>query len=358
MIPSFELKTQYLQYKELINGAIQKVLESGTVILGEEVEKFENTFSSYVGKKFGVGVGSGTDALLLSLVCAGIQPGDEVITVANTAYETVSPIVMLKAVPVFCDIDHSMNMDVSKVEQRITSKTRAIIPVHLYGNPMDMVQLMQLADHYGLTVIEDCAQAAGAEFSGKKAGSFGHFSCFSFYPTKNLGTYGDGGMILTHNEEHLKTLRMLRCSGQSDRYTHKIKGFTTRLDEIHAAILNVKLAHLDRWNERRRSIAAQYHSGIRGPELPVETGKHVYHQYILRSDRRDDLKESLARRGITTLIHYPTPLHRQEAFGEYAGYDLPVTETTARRILSLPMYPELLDENVEKVIAAVNAFFC
>jgi dTDP-4-amino-4,6-dideoxygalactose transaminase len=356
MIPFFELRTQYLSIKTEIDSAVQKVLDSGYVILGDEVKKFEETFSSYIGKKYGIGVGSCTDALHLALVCAGIQQGDEVITVAHTAYETVSPIIFVNATPVFVDINDTMNIDPLSVESAITNKTKAIIPVHLYGNPVEMNPIMEIAEKYDLTVIEDCAQASGAEYHGKKVGAFGEFSCFSFYPTKNLGTYGDGGMILTNDEEDMKKLRMLRSSGQSDRYHHEIKGFTTRLDEIHAAILNVKLKYLDKWDDRRRYIAKMYSANLSKLIKPIETGKHVYYQYVIRDSKRDELREHLKNNGVETFIHYPIPLHQQKAYSDMGSYSLPITEETVKKIVSLPIYPELTNKNIMKIIEITNNF--
>ena len=360
MIPFIDLKREYAEIREEINQAIQRVLDSGQFILGEEVEKFEKEFSKYIGTKYGVCVNSGSDALFLALKALGIGNCDEVITVSHTFISTVDAIVRNGAKPIFVDIEtETYCIDVTQLEKKITSKTRAIIPVHLYGHPADMDPIIELAEKYDLYVIEDACQAHGAEYKGKKVGGIGDIGCFSFYPTKNLGAYGDGGMITTNNEELAEKLRMLRNYGSRVKYHHEFLGINSRLDEIQAAILRVKLNHLDEWNERRRKNASLYtelliDSGIVTP-MEKEFAKHVYNLYVIRSKYRNKLQDYLRKYGIQTLIHYPTPVHMQKAYTSLGfSANLPMTMTICREILSLPMHPWLTNKEIMRIAELIN----
>lgn len=364
MIPFNDLKREYYSVKEEIDAAVAEVLESGWFILGEQVEAFEEEFADYCGAQYAVGVGSGTEALHLALLACGVQPGDEVITVPNTAVPTVSAISFANAVPVFVDIHpQSYNMDPSKLEMAITDRTKAIVPVHLFGQPADMAPIMEIARHHGLAVIEDCAQAHGARYRGHKVGTLGDAGCFSFYPTKNLGAYGDGGMIVTNREDVAEKLRLLRNYGQTRRYYHVTPGFNSRLDEIQAAILRVKLNRLDAWNQRRRILASLYARLLSGVLVatPIEMsyGLHVYHLYVIRCTQRDELQTFLAAHDANTLIHYPVPIHLQEAYVSL-GLDegsYPMAESYAKQMLSLPLYPALTEEEVNSVASLIAEFF-
>lgn len=363
MIPFLELKSQYAPIQGEIRQAMDNVLESGWFILGPNVEAFEAEFAQYCSARFGIGVGSGTEALHLALRACGIQAGDEVITVPNTAIATALAITMAGATPIFVDIDpQSYNIDVTQIERAITRKTRAILPVHLFGQTADMDPILGIAREHNLNVIEDACQAHGAEYKGKKAGTLADAGCFSFYPTKNLGAYGDGGMVLTNDEEIAHKVRLLRNYGERERYYHSIKGFNSRLDELQAAILRVKLKRLEEWNSARRQRAKLYDQLLAGSEVttPLEVGygKHVYHLYVIRSKFRDELRSFLQSKGAGTLIHYPVPLHLQEAYGDLglSRGTLPVAERYADEILSLPLYPELTREAQETVASLVVEF--
>lgn len=363
MIPVSDLKRQYKSIRKEVSAAITRVFSDSWFILGKQGESFEKEFAHYVGSEHAVGVGSGTEALHLALVAAGVKQGDEVITVPNTAVFTVSAITFAGARPVFSDIEpeHYL-MDTRNLERIITKRTKAIIPVHLYGQCADMDPILRLAGKYKLKVIEDACQAHGAMYKGKKAGSMGDFGAFSFYPSKNLGGYGDGGMITVKRAEDAEKLKMLRNGGQKQRYYHEITGFNSRLDEIQAAVLRVKLKHLSEWTGLRRSRAALYGKLIHNSKiiLPRQAArsKHVYHLYVIRTERRDELQAYLKKRGIQTLIHYPIPVHLQKA---YFGLKLrtgsfPVAEACAKQILSLPMFPELSESDVRKVCRVLNSF--
>ena len=362
-IPVFDLKRQYEYLKEELDNAFTNVFESGSFVLGENVRLFEEEFTDFFGAGFAVGVGSGTEALHLSLRACDIGPGDEVITVPNTAVPTISAISFTGAKPVFVDITpDTYTMDLKKVEEKITEKTRAILPVHLYGHTTEMEQVMKLAEAHNLRVIEDACQAHGAKYNGNNAGTIGDMGCFSFYPTKNLGAYGDGGMVVTNNEELYKKLIMLRNYGEVEKFTSKIEGFNSRLDEIQAAVLRVKLRYLDEWTDRRRETATQYRQLLYNSnvQLPCERqwAKHVYHLFVIRVNKRNDLKDYLQERGVGTQIHYPIPIHLQEAYkklGHNAG-DFPISERNAEEILSLPIYPELTTEEVETVAGLITEF--
>lgn len=345
MIKFIDLKREFQEISEEVKEVVNEVLESGWYILGENVKQFEKEFSNYVGTKYAVGVNSGTDAIMLSLMALGVSRGDEVITVSHTATATVSAISMIGAKPVFVDIEEdTMLMDVSQVESKITERTRAIVPVHLYGHPVDIDPLIEISEKYGVPIVEDCAQAHGAEYKGKKVGSIGDLGAFSFYPTKNIGAYGDAGIVVTNNKDLYEKLIMLREYGWRKRFNAEMQGVNSRLDEIQAAILRVKLKYLDEWNKKRRDVAKLYNEFLKDANVitPIEKeyAKHVYHLYVIRSKNRDQLKNYLEKNGIQTLIHYPIPVHKQKAYIDL-GYYLPVTEKICREILSLPMHPWL-----------------
>jgi len=357
----FSLKKQYEDIKDEIKGPVEKVVTSGGFILGEDVKLFEQEFPDYCGVKHGVGVNSGTDALFLACLACGIGKGDEVIVMPYTYIATALGISMAGARPVFVDIEEkTYNIDVSKIEKAITKKTKAILPVHLYGHPADMDPIMAIAKKHKLKVIEDCAQAHGALYKNKKVGSFGDAACFSFYPTKNLGAFGDGGMVITNSEEMKERLLLLRDYGRKGRYEHILKGYNSRLDTLQAAILRVKLRHLDEWNEKRRKNAHLYTKLFKENNidlvLPNESdyAKHVYHLYPVRVKDRKSVMEKLAEKGIRTLMHYPIPIHLQDAYkdlGHKKG-DFQISEKCCEEILSLPMYPELPEEEIKYVVAS------
>jgi len=356
-------RLQYLSRKSEIDHVVKRVLDSGWYILGEEVKAFEAEFAAYIGVEWGVGVGSGTEALYLALAACNIRFGDEVITVSHTAVATVAAIEQTGATPVFVDIEPDFfTMDPCKIAVAVTPKTKAIIPVHLYGQPVDLDPILDISKKYGLRVIEDCAQAHGAAYKGKRVGSCGDLACFSFYPTKNLGALGDGGMVVTDQPELAQRLRLLREYGWAERFISHFPGWNSRLDEVQAAILRVKLCYLDQDNAARTSIAGMYHHGLRscGISLPRcrQTASHVYHQYVVRTPRRDALKRHLKDKGIDALIHYPVPVHLQPAYrGRLSGSDnLLETGRAAREVLSLPIYPELDKTQVQTVLEAVRTF--
>ena len=372
MVSFIDLKRQYRGIEKEILSATRRVFEKGRFILGEEVSAFEKEFARYCGVRYGVGVGSGTDALYLALKAAGIGEGDEVITVANSFIATTIAISFTGAKPLFVDIDpKTYTMDPDGLEilpkrQKAKAgrrKIKAVLPVHLYGHPADMGSIMEIANRYDLIVIEDACQAHGAKYGSRKVGSFGALGCFSFYPTKNLGGYGDGGMVVTSDKRYDKKLRLLRNYGERKKYRHVLKGGNSRLDEIQAAILRVKLRYLDGWNEERRRKALLYTKMLAplGVVCPSERGavKHAYHLYVIRTRKRHALQEFLRRRGIETLIHYPTPIHRQEAYKEieYRKGDLPVTRKWAGKILSLPFFREITEPEMEEVRLQMENFF-
>lgn len=355
-------QAQYHAHKPEIDAAIHAVLDSGWYVLGREAESFEGEFAAYIGVDHAVGVGSGTEALHLALRACDIGVGDEVITVAHTAVATVAAIELAGAKPVFADIEDAYGtLDPAGLEQLITSRTRAIIPVHLYGQAADLDPIVDIARRRGLVVIEDCAQAHGATYRGRPVGSFGALACFSFYPTKNLGAIGDGGMVATGNSELAKKLRLLREYGWAERYVSQIPGWNSRLDEIQAAVLRVKLRYLDADNAARGRIAGAYDAALAGCGLALPVTRpgsgHVFHLYVVRSGDREGLRRHLQRAGIAPGIHYPIPVHKQPAYISRFPADLPVTERAANEVLSLPIYPELGDAEVGTVIDAVLGFF-
>ncbi len=350
MIPFINLKKEYSSISEELNQKILNILQSGFYILGDEVKKFEQDFSNMIRIKYAVSVNSGSDALVIAINSLGVGNGDEVITVSHTFISTADAIVRNGAKPIFVDINpETYCMDVSKIEAKITEKTKAILVVHIYGHPVDMDPICKLAKKYNLFLIEDACQAHGAEYKNKKVGSIGDVGCFSFYPTKNLGAYGDGGMIITDDSELSEKLIQLRSYGQINKYHHDFIGFNSRLDEIQASILRVKLKNLVNWNNRRRKIAELYNKLLQQSyvKLPSEKKdcKHVYHQYVIRSKKRDYLKKELSNKGIQTQIHYPIPVHHQKFYSSMK-FKLPVTEEICTEILSLPIYPTLKDEEI------------
>lgn len=359
-IPFVDLKEQYQALSREINQVVAEVMGNSDFILGKEVDLFEQEFATFCGARYGVGVGSGTDALHLALLATGIRPGDEVITAANTFIATALAISYAGATPVLVDIDaDTYNINTAKIQSAITEKTRAIVPVHLYGQPADMDSILEIARKNNLIVIEDACQAHGAEYKGKRVGGIGDAGCFSFFPSKNLGAYGDGGMVITNNEEIAGKVRMLRNYGSVKKYYHELKGFNSRLDTIQAAILRVKLKMLGQWIELRRRHAFKYNELLEDTIVitPREADhvRHVYHLYVVRIAERDKLLADLRSEGISTVIHYPVPIHLQDAY-ENLGYkkgSFPITEQYADEILSLPMYPELKEEHIKTVAEAI-----
>jgi dTDP-4-amino-4,6-dideoxygalactose transaminase len=361
MIPFVDLISQYQNIKPEIDSAIARVLQSGQFVLGPEVAAFEEEFATFCRTKYAIGVNSGTSALHLAMLAAGIGPGDEVITVPFTFVATVAAILYTGARPVFVDISaRSFTIDVSRIEAAVTPRSKAILPVHLYGQPADMDPILEIARRHNLVVIEDAAQAHGAEYKGRRVGSIGDLGCFSFYPGKNLGAYGEGGCVVTSNAEHLRTIRMLRDWGAERKYQHVLKGYNYRLEGIQGAILRVKLRHLEAWTEARQMCAARYSellsdSGVRTPEA-MAYARHVYHIYAVCTTGRNALQQALHDRGVQTGIHYPVPVHLLPAYadlGHHAG-DFPCSEQAANEVLSLPMYAELNDDQLQTTAAAVR----
>ncbi|NIA13898.1 MAG: erythromycin biosynthesis sensory transduction protein eryC1 [Nitrospiraceae bacterium] len=363
MIPIVELNSQFRAIEREVRDAIDDVLTTGRYIFGKHCAGFEEEFAAYLGAEYAVGVASGTDAIQLALLAVGVRPGDEVITVANTCVPTLAGISASGATPVLIDASPTtLTLDPDQLETAVTGRTKAIVPVHLYGHPCDMDPIIEIASGHGVPIVEDCAQAHGTAYRGRRCGTFGAAAAFSFYPSKNLGAYGDGGAVVTNDAGIDTELRMLRNYGEETRYHHSVKGFNSRLDEIQAAILRVKLAHLDEWNDARRERAERYASllaplPIRLP-LEAEWAHHIYHLYVIRSKQRDALQAFLKDRGIGTLLHYPVPIHLQAAYEdlELAEGAFPVSEAACNQVLSLPMWPELTEEGIERVAAAVTEF--
>jgi len=358
-----DLKAQYKNIEPEIRGALDRVLESGQYILGDEVSAFEAEFAKYSGSQFAVAVNSGTSALHLALVAAGIGPGDEVITCPSTFVATVAAIEYAGARAVLVDAEpETLTIDPNLIEAAITPATRAILPIHLYGHMADMNAIQNIARANNLLVIEDAAQAHGADFKGQRAGSLGDYGCFSFYPSKNLGAMGEGGMVTCNSEEANQRLRMLRDWGQSSKYNHETLGFNYRMDGFQGAILGAKLAHLEDWIEGRRKVASLYSELVQHADLMLpnerEDYQHVYYVYVVRSANRDQLQDHLTEAGIGTGIHYPHPVHLEPAFAGL-GYKLgsfPIAEAAAEQVLSIPMYPEMSAEQIETVATALNNF--
>jgi UDP-2-acetamido-2-deoxy-ribo-hexuluronate aminotransferase len=355
---------QYRKIKPEIDAAIARVIDSGQYILGKDVGELECSIADYLGVKFAVGCASGTDALQVAMMALGIGTGDEVITTPFTFVATTETIVLLGAKPVYVDIDpRTFNIDPARIEQAITPRTKAIMPVHLYGQPAEMDRIMELAQRYHVRVIEDAAQALGASYKGKKIGSFGDVGCISFFPSKNLGAFGDAGMVVTDDVALGERMRMIIVHGSRERYCHDILGVNSRLDTLQAAILNVKLRYLEGWNAARRRTAARYSELLK--ETPVTlpyvspTGNHIYHQYTVRCPNRDQLAGFLKERGIPHAIYYPVPLHLQKAYASqgYKRGAFPLTERATAEVLSLPMHPELDEEQLRYITDAVKSFY-
>lgn len=365
-VPLVDLRAQYIAIKNEIDEAISNVISNGDFILGSEVKHFEEEIAAYCGASHAVGVASGTDALHLALLACGVGHGDEVITTPFTFIATAEAIAKCGATPVFVDIDpKTYNIDPQNIESRITGKTKVILPVHLYGQPANMHHILELAEKYNLKVIEDCAQALGAEYNGRRVGSLGDVGCLSFYPSKVLGAYGDGGVVLTNNTETAETVDILRNHGSKHKYYHLIHGFNSRLDSLQAAILRVKLRHLDNWITRRRENAFRYSeliSEVEGVEpLSVLLGSyHIFNYYTVRikgtAVNRDELQQHLTSQGIATAIYYPVSLHLQPVY-KYLGYqqgDLPESERAQQEVLSLPMFPELQPDQVTRIVEIIK----
>ena len=361
MIPMVDLKRQYHNLKKEIDAAISNVLEETRFILGPNVSALEEEVAAYHGLPYAVGVANGTDALLLALRACDIKEGDEVITTPFTFIATAEVIALLKAKPVFVDIcPDTYNLNCTQITDKITPKTKAVIPVHLFGHPADMNPIMEIAGKYNLKVIEDCAQAFGAVYKGRKVGTIGDVGCFSFFPSKNLAGYGDGGMVITKNEEIAGQIRMLRNHGSSKRYYHQEIGYNSRLDEIQAAIIRIKLKKIDQFNAERRLNAELYCKAINNKNinLPVVVSgcEHVYHQFTIRAKKRDLLAEALQKKDIASAVYYPVPLHQQEVFLNLYNYSeiLPQSEKCSQEVLSLPMFPELNREEIRLISDVIN----
>lgn len=363
MIPLVDLTAQYHSIKEEIDAAVHATLESGQFILGPAVSRFEESIASYLGVDQAIGLASGTDALVLALRALDIGVGDEVLIPAYTFFATAGTVLSVGARPVFVDIDpRTYEIDVTQLEERITAKTKAVIPVHLYGHPSEMDPILGLAHSYGLTVIEDNAQALGAMYRDKKTGSLGDIGCLSFFPTKNLGAYGDGGMVVTNNSQLAERMRMLRTHGWKRKYYSEEVGYNSRLDALQAAILQAKLPHVDTWNEKRREIAQRYNEKLAplGVIVPVECewGRHVYHLYVIRLERRDELQAFLKEKGIASEVYYPLPPHLSAPCRKlgYQEGEFPHAERTSRETLALPLFPELTIEQQSEIVEAVQGF--
>ena len=361
MVPYLDLKAQYYSIKPEIDAAIAHVLESSQFVLGPAVADFEQHFAKYCHTAEAIGLNSGTSALHLALLAAGVGPGDEVITVPFTFVASVAAVLYAGARPVLVDIEpQSFTMDPALVERAITPRTKAILPVHLYGQPADMDPILEIARRHKLVVIEDAAQAHGAEYKGRRAGSIGDIGCFSFYPGKNLGAYGEGGAVTTSDPEYGRTIRLLRDWGAERKYQHVLKGYNYRMEGLQGAVLGVKLRYLDEWTKARRACAARYRelladTGVQAPqEMPY--ARHVYHVFTLRVPRRDEFQKALQAEGIQTGIHYPVPVHLQPAYADlgYHRGDFPQAEQAAAEVISLPLFPEMTEGQMEEVVVAVR----
>ncbi|HVQ38841.1 MAG TPA: DegT/DnrJ/EryC1/StrS family aminotransferase [Pyrinomonadaceae bacterium] len=363
MIPLIDLKKQYKSIKAEIDSAIKDVVESSQFILGERVAAFESNFAAYCQTGYALGMNSGTSALHLALLAAGVGPGDEVITVSYTFVATAAAICYTGAKGVLVDIDPlTCNLDPARIEAAITPKTKVIMPVHLYGNCADMDPILDIARRHNLIVIEDAAQAHGAEYKGRRAGSMGALACFSFYPGKNLGAFGEGGAVVTSEEKYIEPLRQLRDQGQQEKYFHTMVGYNYRMEAIQGAVLGVKLKHLDQWNALRRRHAAFYYRELAGSDVrllePQPDTISAHHVFPLFTEQRDELRDHLQKAGISTGLHYPIPVHLQPGF-RHLGYnegDLPETERACKEVLSLPMYPELTSQEVTSIVDSVRQF--
>ncbi|PYY03468.1 MAG: transcriptional regulator [Acidobacteria bacterium] len=364
-VPLLDLKAQYLPIKQEILSAVSEVLASQHFILGPRVEQCEKAIAEYSNCKYGIGVSSGSDALLVCLMAENIGPGDEVITTPYTFFATVGAITRLGARPIFVDIDPvTYNLDVTQIASKITEKTRAIMPVHLFGQMADMDPIMGLASQHGLVVIEDAAQAIGAEYKGRRAGSIGHYGCFSFFPSKNLGAAGDGGMVVTNEAARAERVRCLRGHGAKPKYYHRMIGGNFRLDALHAAIVSAKLPHLDQWTEGRRANAQRYDVLFQEAGTPVTrpsvvTDRHIFNQYVISTPERDELQAFLRSKGVGTEVYYPVPMHLQDCFAYLAipPGAFPESERAAKESLAIPIYPELTEEQARYVVESIDEFF-
>ncbi len=364
-VPLLDLKAQYLPIKQEILSAVSEVLASQHFILGPRVEQCEKAIAEYSNCKYGIGVSSGSDALLVCLMAENIGPGDEVITTPYTFFATVGAITRLGARPIFVDIDPvTYNLDVTQIASKITEKTRAIMPVHLFGQMADMDPIMGLASQHGLVVIEDAAQAIGAEYKGRRAGSIGHYGCFSFFPSKNLGAAGDGGMVVTNEAARAERVRCLRGHGAKPKYYHRMIGGNFRLDALHAAIVSAKLPHLDQWTEGRRANAQRYDVLFQEAGTPVTrpsvvTDRHIFNQYVISTPERDELQAFLRSKGVGTEVYYPVPMHLQDCFAYLAipPGAFPKSERAAKESLAIPIYPELTEEQARYVVESIDEFF-
>ncbi|WP_077619740.1 DegT/DnrJ/EryC1/StrS family aminotransferase [Bacillus sinesaloumensis] len=366
-VPMLDLSEQYQSLKAEVIKALDEVMSSSSFILGKNVKKLEQDVASFSNASYGVGVANGSDALHISLQACGVGPGDEVITTTFSFFATAGAIARAGAKPVFVDIDPvTFNIDPKQIEQAITNNTKAIIPVHLYGQAADMDPILEIAKKHQLHVVDDAAQAIGAEYKGRKVGELGDTTCFSFFPTKNLGAYGDGGMIVTSDAELAEKMSIIRVHGSKPKYYHHVLGYNSRLDELQAAVLNIKFPLLSQWSELRREKAANY-TRLLNEKLSehVVTPKeeenryHVFHQYTIRVEKRDELQQFLKENGVASMVYYPVPLHLQPVFAElgYKEGDFPIAEKTAKEALSLPMFPELKQEQQEYVIDVIEKFF-
>ncbi len=361
-IPFVDLKSQYREIENEIKEAAARVFQHGIFVQGPDVTEFENTFAEYLGVKHGIGVGSGTDALYIALKCLGIGKGDEVITAANSFIATSEAISMTEAEVVFADYNtETYNIDLNDLASKVSKRTKAVVPVHIYGQPVDMEKLSAFAKEHHLFIVEDAAQAHGASFKNKKVGTFGHAGCFSFYPSKNLGAYGDGGAIVTNDDQLAKKCRMFADHGRKTKYDHQIEGCNSKLDSLQAAFLNVKLKYLEGWTERRISSASFYNNTLKEivatPKV-ISGARHVYHLYVVRMKNRDQVRKQLSEKGIDTGIHYPVPLPLLEAYSNF-GYepsDFPIASSLKDEILSLPMHEHLTEEQIEYVADQIKIF--
>jgi len=364
-VPFLDLVLQYHAIKDDVLSSMTEVMSKANFILGHQVSEFENNFASYVECQYAIGVASGLDALKLGLKVLGVSQGDQVITTANTFIASALAINAVGATPVLVDVElDTFNMDPNKLESAINAKTKAIMPVHLYGQPVNQDEIMRIAKKYDLSIVEDASQAHGAKYKGKRVGSFGDLAAFSLYPGKNLGAYGDGGIVTTNNQVLAEKLKSYRNYGSAKKYYHEVLGENSRLDTIQAAVLNVKLPQLGSWNEKRREVARVYNGKLSGigdiitPKMAQES-EHVFHLYVIRTKQRDDLAKYLNEKGIGNIIHYPIPIHLQEAYQDYSWQrgDFPNTERLANEILSLPMYPDLTLEQLDEVVTTIKTFY-
>ena len=362
-IPLVDLKSQYRSIQDEIRAAIEPVLANCNFILGQNVKEFEREFAEFCGATYALGVANGTEALMLALRACDVGDGDEVVIPANTFIATAEAVTSTGGQVVFADIDpDTYNIDVADLERKITPKTKAVIPVHLFGQTADMDPINEIAKKHGLRVIEDAAQAHGAEYKGRRAGNLGEVACFSFYPGKNLGAYGDSGAVVTNDPEIARRISMLRNHGRAEKHDHEMEGLNSRMDEIQGAVLRVKLKHLAEWNDARRKKAELYNRLLHDADVVVPATKndvrHVYHLYVIRTKRRNELRSHLIENGISAGIHYPIPLHLTKAYRhlDYSEGDFPISEGHARQILSLPMCPEISDEQVDQVCSEIIAF--